>query len=98
MYWVLGHVHGRDVVAVRHRCGWNSTMQLAQKLSKPDALGRSVRDGPIFRFRAASGYSRLPFRRPGDEGVAKEYAVAESRASGIRATGPIGVGVGGDDR
>ena len=46
MYWIPGHVHRGDVVAVGHCCLRDAAVELVKKMPQPGALGHDVGVAP----------------------------------------------------
>ena len=94
MNGVGGEIYGRNVVTVDNRGMGHIVMQLLKKLSKPGALGNSVRHGAVLSLRARARHCRLSFRRARDEGWTEVDAIAGSTAPSVGAASPISIRIG----
>ena len=65
-----------------------------EKLADPTRFGNAVCNATVFSLGAGAGNGRLAFGGPGDQAVAEKDTKPRRGFSRIRATRPIGVGIG----
>ena len=90
---VGGEVAGADIVAVDEACGVQGMVKFLEQLPQPSGFSDAVGNSPVLCLGAGPGDSGLPLGGPGDQAASEEDGVAGGGAAGVRAAGPISVGV-----
>jgi len=90
---VGGEVAGADIVAVDEACGVQGMVKFLEQLPQPSGFSDAVGNSPVLYLGAGPRDSGLPLGGPGDQAAPEEDGVAGGGAAGVRAAGPISVGV-----
>jgi hypothetical protein len=86
-------VHSADVVAVDESAPRRRTLELMVQLAQPGGLSHAVGDGTVLGFRAGPRDDRLSLGQPGHKVVTQEHCIAGCRATSVRTSSPVSVGI-----
>jgi hypothetical protein len=86
-------VNSTNIVTVHNGGSTKGAMELMKELVQPTRLRNSIGDNAILGLSTRSRDSMLTLRRPGDQIVTQEHAVARRRATSVGTTSPISIRV-----
>jgi hypothetical protein len=90
---VCGEVHDADIIAVDESALRRRILELMEQQAQPGGLSHTVGDGMVLGFCAGPRDDRLSLGRPGHQVVPEEHRVAGCRATSVRTSSPVSVGV-----
>jgi hypothetical protein len=91
--WIGGHVDSRHIVTVDKCGGVKRAMELLKKLTEPTALRNSMSYSTVLCFCTGARNCSLTLGRPRDQTISVVDAISKSRASRVRTTSPIRIGI-----
>lgn len=74
--WVGRHIHKADIITVDDSGGRDRLVELLQEFTNPTRLDDGMGDCPVFGLGAGTCNSGLTLRRPGNQVVTIENALA----------------------
>jgi hypothetical protein len=86
-------VHGADVFVVDESAPRRWTLELMEQQAQSGGLSHAVGDGAVLGFRAGPRDDRMSLGRPGHKVVPEEHRVTGCRATSVRTSSTVSVGV-----
>jgi hypothetical protein len=91
--WIGGHVDSRHIVIIDKCGGAKRAMELLKKLTKPTTLRKNMSYDTVLCFYTGSRDRSPTLGRPRNQTISIVDAISGSRASRVRTTSPIGIGI-----
>jgi hypothetical protein len=90
---VGGEVHDANIVIVDKCASRWRTLELMEQLAQPGGLSYAISDSVVLSLGVGLEDDHLSLDRPGHQVVPQEHRIVRHRATSVRTTSPVSIGV-----